>query len=233
MGALVSHHFLTRYIGIDQQWKDMYIHAWVTLSGAWSGGVKTLGQVVSGADLNLFPTSTAQQRQQQKMLLVPIMRTLESIPWILPRHEYYRNTVLVSTPSRNYTAAEYSDLFSRIGYTDGYEVYNYVAQSVTPTFPPAGVRTYCFYGTNVPTPETYVYDQDLNAGNSIGMTQHTLMGDGDGTVNLVSLQVCKQFATSTKEFSDINHQAIIEDSTVLLHVAAVALLPPEFLSIVG
>ena len=52
MGGIVSlcHEVVT------QQWKDMYINAWVTLSGAWSGGNSVIEQTISSILVPLFRT---------------------------------------------------------------------------------------------------------------------------------------------------------------------------------
>ena len=49
MGGLVSLHFLTGYEGIDQDWKDKYIHAYITLSAVWGGSVPSLQVAISAA----------------------------------------------------------------------------------------------------------------------------------------------------------------------------------------
>ena len=48
MGGPVSHYFLTRFSKINQYWKDKYIHAYITLAGAWSGGNSALQALISG-----------------------------------------------------------------------------------------------------------------------------------------------------------------------------------------
>jgi len=45
MGGIVSLNFLNEVV--SQQWKDMYINAWVTLSAAWSGGNGILELIIS------------------------------------------------------------------------------------------------------------------------------------------------------------------------------------------
>ena len=109
MGGLVSLHFLTGFSGINQAWKDKYIHAYVTLSAAWSGGAATVQSVVSGyhgiSDLLLFAYGLISN------FIVPIGRTFESIPWLFPKASVFGNDVLISTPSKQYTANDYEQLF--------------------------------------------------------------------------------------------------------------------------
>ena len=50
MGGPVSLYFLTGIV--SQEWKDTYIHSYVTLAGAWSGGNEFLATLVSGPITN-------------------------------------------------------------------------------------------------------------------------------------------------------------------------------------
>ncbi len=113
MGGLISLHFLTGFSGINQAWKDKYIHAYITLSAAWSGGTVSLQTVISGIHKPLGFLLFANDLISD--FLVPFARTLESIPWILPKTSVFGKDVLVSTPSNNYTASDYEKLFENIG----------------------------------------------------------------------------------------------------------------------
>ncbi len=224
MGGLVSHHFLTSYSGINQEWKDKYIHAWVPLSGAWSGGVQTLARVIYGGDFDNDLLSYVING-----FLVPILRTFPSIPWLTPRESVFKNTVLISTPSTNYTAANLKQLFDKIGYKNGFQIYNHLTTVVTPNFPPPNVNTFCYYGYNVPTPETFVLKQDLNK-DVIGMqAANVVMGNGDGTVNQASSAVCHQwqrmdpkYSFWVRQYEQVNHSEMVTNERVLSDVALIA-----------
>ena len=225
MGGLVSLHFLTGYSGIDQAWKDAHINAYITLSGAWSGGVASLARVISGQEIEPKLKSLV-----ANLFLVPIMRTLQSIPWLMPRTSVFGDTILVSTPSRDYTAADYEELFQQIGYSNGFQTHTNLVKSLLPDFPAPNVDTYCYYGVNVSTPETYIYGTDLTPYNSIGMQpMMVLNGDGDGTVNQVSSQVCHRWSTMNPKYSfwvrgydQVNHSAMITEGRVLSDIALIA-----------
>ena len=76
MGGIVSLYFLNEVV--TQEWKDQYINAWVTLSGAWSGGVGGLRTVISD------PFRVA-------------YRTFEGLSWLLPKPYVWNTTVLVTS----------------------------------------------------------------------------------------------------------------------------------------
>ena len=224
MGGLVSLHFLTGYSGIDQAWKDTYINAYITLSSAWSGGVQTLVRAISGQNIESKFLSLLVNH-----FLVPILRTFQSIPWLMPRESVFGDAVLVSMPTKNYTAADYEELFAQIGYSNGFQTHTKLIDSLIPDFPAPNVDTFCYYGINVPTPETYIYDRDLNRYNSIGMQPATILtGNGDGTVNLMSSEVCHRWASMNPKYSfwvrqydQVDHSAIINEERVLGDIALI------------
>ena len=200
----MSLYFLNEVV--TQQWKDMYINAWVTLSGAWSGGNSDLQLTVSTTEGLLF-------------------RTFESTVWLLPKPSVWGNTTLVTTPNRTYTANDYEDLFTDIRYPQGYQMYQGIVP-INENYPPPRVPTYCYYGTNVSTPESYTYGNGLDANET-----NIVFGDGDGTVNLLSSQVCLSWRNAQSEpfntatFPGVNHGQMIMNTTVLEAVANVVGAP--------
>ena len=202
MGGIVSLYFLNEVV--TQQWKDMYINAWVTLSGAWSGS----NAILRGIIFDRF-----------------LFRTFESTMWILPKPSVWGNTTLLTTHNRTYTANDYEAFFTDIGYPRGYQMYQGIVP-INENFPAPRVSTYCFYGTDVPTPENYTY------GNGLGANETSIgLGDGDGVVNLLSLQVCLNWRNEQSQpfnvttFPGIDHAQIITDATVLQAVANVVGAP--------
>ncbi len=224
MGGLVSLHFLTGFDGVNQAWKNKYIHAYIPLSAAWSGGVASLQAVISGKSIGGF---FAFANGLINKFLVPIGRTLESIPWLTPKSSVFGNKVLVSTPSRQYTANDYEELFGKIGYTNGYRFFQGV-QSLVPNYPNPNVQTYCYYGTNVPTPSKFIYTKDFRQGvSTIGLTPTVVNGDGDGTVNIESSVVCHKWSgVVVKPFSGVNHGGIVTNKAVLDDIASIVRAPP-------
>ncbi len=221
MGGLVSHHFLTHTV--NQTWKDKYIHAYVPLSGAWSGGVQTLARLIYGQDFK----DNDLLSYLINGYLVPIIRTLPSLLWLSPRESVYKNAILISTPQQNYTAADYFDLFERIGDTNAFQIFNDLITFVTPNFPPPNVPTFCYYGYNVSTPETYIFEKEFDPLNSIGVQPSDILyGNGDGTVNQVSSAVCHQWKEMTQSFTlrqyeGVNHGQMITNERVLNDVALI------------
>ena len=231
LGGPIILYFLTSFAGVNQSWKDKYVNAFVPLNGAWSGGVSTLPEVISGTERT--PQFLKFAEELVSNFLVPIARTLESIPWIYPKAAIYGNDILISTPSRHYTANDYKQLFSDIGYTNGYKMFQGV-QKINQGYPSPNVHTYCYYGVNVKTPETYTYHKDFKRDNSIGMRPSIKYGNGDGSVNLVSAEICHKwkimpsslYSFTYRKYNKVNHDGILKNTRVLADIAAIARAPP-------
>ena len=233
MGGLVSLHFLTGFSGVNQAWKDKYIHAYVTLNGAWSGGVATLQTVISGAhdipDFLLFASSLIAD------FIVPLARTFESLPWIFPKSSVFGNRVLISTPAKDYTANDYEELFRKIGYTNGYRFFQGV-QGINPNYPAPNVPTYCFYGDKVSTPLKFTYSKNFDDGHTsaVGWEPKVTNGDGDGSVNVESARVCHRWSSMPSKYSfkynaihGAEHTAIVRNSKVLAEIGKIVGAPKK------
>ena len=232
MGGLVSLHFLTGFRRVNQAWKDKYINALVTLNAAWSGGVPTLQTVISGyhgtPDLLLFASNLIDK------FIVPITRTLESLPWLFPKSSVFGNQVLISTPAKDYTASDYEELFRKVGYTNGYRFFQGV-QGINQNYPAPNVPTYCFYGNKVKTPLKFTYSKNFNGKtNTIGLRPKVTNGDGDGSVNIESARVCHRWSSMPskypfryKVFKGAGHEKILKESKVFTEIGKIVRAPKK------
>ena len=218
MGAPLMLYFFTQSEIIDQSWKDTYIGNFIPMSGAWSGGNSVLQTDISGLtiDEKLFEPI---QKLGSAILktLTPILRTFQSMYFLLPRPSVWGNTVIVSTPTQTYTTNDYETLFSDIGLADGYAIYQGVV-GINENYPAPNVPTHCFYGVGVDTPLSFTYEESFPEG--ANSDPDVTMGDGDGSVNTESSEICLKWADSGytfdhKTFSGIDHTNILEDDTVL------------------
>ena len=187
MGGPVSHYFLTRVV--NQEWKDTYIHSYIPIVAVWSGA-NGLSALLTPPAFNIhlfFPIQASTEE------LFKLSRSYASAYWLLPRESAWKDRILISTPTKNYTASDYEELFTDAGYPQGYT--QIIAFDVD--WPAPNVPTYCFYSLGSPTPLTYVY------GDGFPNTQPTqiIYGDGDGVVNKPSLEVCLRWANSTHPFN--------------------------------
>ena len=193
MGCPVSHHLLTR-TGLTQKWKDKHIHAYVTVVGAWAGGVQTIQAVSSGVGADVFLGKLGNWTSPIKKVLNTYLSDLEGsfegLYWLMPRSPIWKDEVLVSTPTGDYTAKQYEHMFKDFGkgFEHSYEKFT-TAISTGPDFPAPNVQTYCFYSLGVDTPKHLEYKK----AEIKGQTPIITMGDGDGLVNARNAEVCLQW----------------------------------------
>ena len=72
-------------------------------------------------------------------------------------------------------------------------VYPFVHRLTVP-IQPLDIPVHCIHGIGVPTEESYHYDTPAFSGAAPNEPNKMTQGDGDGTVNLASLESCKQYA---------------------------------------
>ena len=227
MGAPIMLHFLTQSGVVTQEWKDQFIGNFIPIAGAWSGGNEALQSEISGLRVNnwgpgyLFSLLSHIQDSISD-LTVPFLRSFQSIYFLLPRPSVWGDTVLVTTPARSYTASDYQQLFSDIGLTDGFAMYQGI-ENINRDFPSPNVPTNCFYGVGIDTLESFHYTRPFPKGAEVD--PEVTMGDGDGAVNLRSSQVCLRWANNnggrpfrSMVFEGVGHGAMIRSEDVLLEI---------------
>ena len=206
MGGPVSLYFLTQVV--NQQWKDTYIHAYVSLAAAWSGVSNLIVPLLTPPATSTFLVFPIEASTQD---LLSVYRSFASIHWLAPRASAFDDVTLVSTPTQNYTSNDYQQLFTDAGYPQGY---TQISQNNL-DFPAPNVSTYCLYGLDLQTPLAYIYDDGFP--NTQPMIK---FGDGDTIVNKESLEVCLRWANSGHPFNStifpgVDHFNIISHEAVL------------------
>mmetsp|Transcript_89713 Transcript_89713/g.256411 ORF Transcript_89713/g.256411 Transcript_89713/m.256411 type:complete len:391 (-) Transcript_89713:185-1357(-) len=206
MGCYHALYFLQQQ---SQEWKDTYVHAWVPISPAIGGTVNEMKLFATGSSEGIPGVSSNTVRGEQ--------RSYESNAWLLPDAATYGDDVLVSTTDRNYTASDLDAFFTDIDFAVGTKIRARVADltgSLATASP--GVPVYCYYGTGVDTEAFYEYS------GSFDDEPVVTMGDGDGTVNLKSLELCKGFSEEVKAFPGETHSGLLDSSELQALVVSVA-----------
>ncbi|XP_029837760.2 phospholipase A2 group XV [Ixodes scapularis] len=214
MGCPNLRYFLSQR---PQAWKDTRIRALITLGGAWGGAVKALKAYASGENLGVVVINPLTVRPEQ--------RSAPSLAYMMPDRLFWNSSeVLVSTLTANYTIADYYRFFKDIGFLDGYDMYKDTRPYMLDTTPP-GVEVHCLHGRNVSTIERIEYH---NKGFP-DIQPVVVYGDGDGTVNLRSLQGCLKFRGLQKEkvfvkpLDNVEHMAILYERASIDYIKAIAL----------
>ena len=236
MGAPIMLHFLTQRGVVTQEWKDWYIGNFIPIAGAWSGGNIALQYMISGLSReedDIFSSILFEiDGGIPAYRLTPVLRSFESTHFLLPRPSVWGNNVLVTIHTlsypQKYTANDYEQLFSDIGLTDGFSMYQGI-ENINRNFPSPNVPTHCFYGVGVDTPRSFEFIRSFSLWGVYYDLWDIKMGDGDGTVNDLSSEVCtlwadnnggRSFRSMTFDNGDESeHMAIVGNSDVLEEIA--------------
>uniref|UniRef100_A0A1B0D3I7 Uncharacterized protein n=1 Tax=Phlebotomus papatasi TaxID=29031 RepID=A0A1B0D3I7_PHLPP len=209
MGGPMSLVFLQQQ---TRAWKDKYIARLVTLAGAWAGSAKAVKVFAIGDDLGSFALSGKTMRAEQI--------TSPSLAWLMPSPLFWKpDEILVQTQTRAYTFSQLEEFFNDLQYPTGWDMMQDTKKYVM-NFSPPDVEVHAIYGTNISTVEKLYYRKSKG----LDGTPELINGDGDGTVNLRSLQACTQWRDLQKpkiytmELPGVDHMAILSDSRVIKYI---------------
>ncbi|KAF7262619.1 hypothetical protein EG68_00096 [Paragonimus skrjabini miyazakii] len=193
-------------------WRKKYIKAYIAVSSPFGGTMKALKMSASG---HIRLVSAA-----NRMVLRKLQRSFPSLPFMAPDLRLWPpNETIVITPERNYTAHDMEQFFGDIGYTDGYQMME-VGKAGQDFFegPTHVDEVYCVYGTKTPTLVQLIYDSSFSDQNP-----QVVNGDGDGSVNLRSLEVCRGWK-NVKEITlpGAEHLKILRDERLIDQIKRVA-----------
>ncbi|MGH0121803.1 UNVERIFIED_CONTAM: hypothetical protein FKN15_068789 [Acipenser sinensis] len=184
MGSNYILYFLNRQ---SQDWKDLYIKGFISLGAPWGGVIKPLRVLASGENDGIPLVSNIKIREEQRMTTTN--------PWMIPSDlAWPTDHVYISTPTYNYTYQDYQRFFNDIHFEDGWYMWN-DTKDLLAGLPTPGVAVYCMYGTGLPTPVTYIYDDNFPNADPVDI----LYDDGDNTVGSRSMELCKLWIGKQKE----------------------------------
>lgn len=195
-----------------QSWKDKFIKSFISIAGPWGGAVKTLRLMASGDNLDVIVVNPLTAREQQ--------RSMPSTSWMLPYDTFWNDDeILVYSPVKNYTVKDYRGFFDDIDYPTGYLMRRDTEDLIKKLEPP-GVEVHCLHGVNVSTPAALNYTKPQWYDKQPGV----IFGDGDGTVNLRSLQGCQRWIGKQKQnvfyhqFPKAEHLEILKNDDVQQYI---------------
>ena len=211
MGAPTTLYFLTKIV--DQTWKDKYLRDYITVSGVWHGAGKSVKALASGDNEGIWIVPQSQGRDGQ--------RSYPSTSWLLPypSDTWTREDILVVTPQKNYSAWDYKELFTDMKFSRGYEMFTEI-MNLTGALPPPNVTLHCLYGMKLDTPLQFIYKE----GQFPDTQPEVITGDGDGTVNIHSLQACSRwkgkqsYDVSLQGFAGVEHVHTIKNDDIIQYI---------------
>ncbi|CAL8093808.1 unnamed protein product [Calicophoron daubneyi] len=182
LGSLYSLVFLKTQ---SAAWKQKYVHAFLSVAGPLGGSVKALKIEASGDNFGVYLTSSLNFRQVQ--------RSMPSLAFLLPDTRLWPPDVpLIVTPAVNYSAYDMQKFFGDVNYTIGYRMMQDTKIVVDSFDGPRDIdHVYCIHGANLSTPTQLVYlPPTFYRSGFPDQYPQLVMGDGDGTVSVRSLEVC-------------------------------------------
>nr|XP_043614865.1 lecithin-cholesterol acyltransferase-like 1 [Erigeron canadensis] len=194
-------------------WRQKYIKHFIALSAPWGGTVDELLTFASGNALGVPLVNPLLVRNEQ--------RSSESNLWLMPRRKQFpKAKPLVVTPNSTYSSFDISRFLENIGFKEGVHPYETRILPLVENLAAPGVPITCIVGNGVDTPETLYYGED-----GFDKQPKILYGDGDGTVNMVSLLALEDEWRDEKDqelkvikLAGISHTDILKDNKSLAEI---------------
>ncbi|XP_064120034.1 phospholipase A2 group XV-like [Macrobrachium nipponense] len=213
MGAPMMRYFLKHQ---PQHWKDKHIETVVSLAGAWGGSVKAVKVYAAGDNLGIYVIAQQKVRDEQ--------RSAPSLAFLLPSSELWGpDDVLLQTDTMNVSTSNLKDMFDALDLPDAYEMYLDTKDLVN-NAPAPGVEVHCLHGVGVDTVEKLIYSKK----GSFPDNPEVVLGDGDGTVNTRSAELCLKWKDGQKQniyhkaIKGINHMSILSDKEIIDYIVELA-----------
>lgn len=219
MGCPVMLYYLNHK---SQQWKDTYIKSFVTLAAPWGGAVKALKAFISGDNLGVTFVQTLAFRKDE--------RTFPSLAYLMPSDKYWpSDEVIITRPNKNYTSANYRELFDDLNYDVGYEMW-LDTKNLTYNLIHPGTEVHCIHGSQIDTMEHLDYKMNDFPDHAPGIRN----GNGDSTVNIRSLSACKKWGQLEhkwpfvyRNYPHVDHMGVMSDPRILKHLLALSNRPDQ------
>eukprot|EP01129_Flabellula_baltica_P002848 TRINITY_DN12743_c0_g1_i1.p1 TRINITY_DN12743_c0_g1~~TRINITY_DN12743_c0_g1_i1.p1 ORF type:complete len:471 (+),score=84.98 TRINITY_DN12743_c0_g1_i1:112-1524(+) len=212
-GNLVTTNFLNY---VPESWKEKYIAGFVAIASPWGGTSKTLRDILSGDDIigNNWYEETFDIFKRKKIQKLAqgygSLNTLLPDPYLFGKFPIIRFDHL----DKNFTGEDLEEVLELGNCPEQLEILK-TEKQVHDTIRPTGVPMFCVSGSNIMTEKNYIYNED-----PINGYPEFYCGDGDGTVTIESLRVCKWWQTldqnngkniDYKEYPGLTHMSILND----------------------
>ncbi|KAF6214995.1 hypothetical protein GE061_009743 [Apolygus lucorum] len=200
-----------------KQWKDKYVRSVISLSSPIGGSMTVFREYTKANWIRYAPSYMCSNLRK-------LAQSFPSMAYLVPSKEIWGNEVIVSTPLKNYTLRNLKELYEDMDDAEGWEMWKDQQPYVSKAMEPPGVEFHCLYGTNNnQTIAKLVYDHEHQFPNN----PRFVMGPGDGSVNLRSLEHCKNWKNQqdqtvyVKHFPNMNHIGIVTDRRMVDYITHV------------
>lgn len=189
----------------------------MTIAAPFGGATKALTAIASGEAVRLI---------LNKEELRDLERSFSSIPFLLPQESVFSDIPLMSIiqngEPKNLTAKDLKTIFDLLDDKPGFEMWKR-SKDLISHYQHPGVDVHCVVGKGIPTTEFLSYPDKA----SFPLNPLAILGDGDGTVNMISATVCLKWGGvirpgnrpfSYQEFDQITHVDMAKNMVVVKHV---------------
>lgn len=201
LGGLVAFDFLE---SMKQSWIDKNVYKVITISTPWAGTLKALRGLLSGDRLGL-PSVIFDEE-----LFLNASRTFESLYGLLPNPDLFGMKEILKVGNNTYTAKGVHKLIKVLSgsmlpdYAKELAKMSELSLKWKNKFPHT-----CVYSEGVETETHLTYSPNYTLVNSM------MTADGDGTVEVKSLSLCKNWASEVVKVSNVEHLRILENKEVI------------------
>ena len=145
-------------------------------------------------------------------------RSNPSLSWLMPNLNHWSSDeIFIKSQNINITRENFQEFYTLLDSNDGLALWKDTKDLIKDLTPP-GVELHCIYSYGVPIVEQLIFTQFPNG------SHVKKEGDGDGTVNIRSLELCKQWSDKqnkpviTQSFKRLNHNQILKDKEVVKYI---------------
>ncbi|XP_055330558.1 phospholipase A2 group XV-like [Paramacrobiotus metropolitanus] len=209
LGNLHTLYFLQQQ---TPEWTAKHVKGFVSIAAPWAGAIRSIKAVTSGDNLNEDIVDSLMVRAEE--------RTNPSATFLFPNREFWPDSyVVLQRPGKQYTVGRIDQLIDDINDRSVWDMYGRTKGLLK--LQPPSIPMFCLYGTGVPTPASLYYERDDQFPD---LTPKEVLGQGDGSVNDISLEVCGQWAKKHPErvrvtrFPGVGHKEILADQAALAHI---------------
>ncbi|XP_057794334.1 lecithin-cholesterol acyltransferase-like 1 [Salvia miltiorrhiza] len=207
LGGLFALHLLDR---APASWRHRVKHL-ISLSAPWGGTVEEMLTFASGTTLGVPLVDPLLVREEQ--------RSSSSNLWLMPSPAVFDGArPIVVTPNASYSSTDVARFLRDIEFPQGVCPYETrILPLVERLPPPPGVPITCVVGTGVQTAETLFYGEG-----GWDERPEVAYGNGDGTVNMVSLLALQTAwggvenqSVKVIEIAGVSHTDVLKDEGAL------------------
>lgn len=177
MGGLLFNHFQN---SMTQKWLDKYIFKWVSLSTPFAGSIKSISSLITGIFLSLNLEFIHYEK------IAEIIRTYPSAYYLFPDFDIFDpSKSVINMNNQTFKLNDWKKVLELL-HIEHQNFSAHIPKNFIPAAPK--VNMLCIFSNGIDTPKNLTFRHG-----SFPLIPTIDYDDGDGSVNIESLQVCSQY----------------------------------------